>query len=559
VNRSNTVVVLTPLDLEYVAMRAHMAEVRIERYEGTVAEVGRLVGSSWFVALLTSGEGNVDSGLAAMGAMRHFNPRALLIIGIAGSVKDGVEIGDVVVATRVYGYHGGKEDTDGFHARPRAWEPGHALLQEARLVGRQSTWRAELPDIATHFKPIAAGEVVLNSRTAALHEQLRHHYNDAVAIEMESAGVAAASHLHESMPFLTIRGISDKADGNKHLSDGRGLQPMAASHAATFAAALIRSMPKPRPPNVDEPGSIGEKVLEAKLTGPVNSLCFGPDRSVLAAADKGPVRRWRLDDGGELPAMSARAWPGPRYGVRVAASQEWGAIVLRDGFSLHAVDADAPGADGTPMGGITYPGYLDAASSGRYAITSWGTRFTLRSTSTGQTVRTFSAVTTSMSADSRLLAVAYGMVGGGRTVRVHRLVPGHEDDEREHRTIELHQAAGRALQIALSPDGTLLGCVTARWAGIYDVESCEPVKPRSGDDNMLTQTFPDAMGLLCTPAGHLLWMSRGRVLQMRGNRRDDLPTLPDRSGYRRIAISVDGAFLATGDDAGWLRVWRWRE
>ena len=61
----------------------------------------------------------------------------------------------------------------------------------------------------------------------------------------------------------------------------------------------------------------------------------------------------------------------------------------------------------------------------------------------GRTVRTFSAVTTAMSADSSLFAVAHGLAGGGRIVRVYRLVPGQEADEREHRTIELHQAAGR--------------------------------------------------------------------------------------------------------------------
>lgn len=558
-SRSNTVVILTPMDLEYRAMHTHLEEVRVERYLGTVAEVGRLSGTSWFVVLLTSGEGNLAAGLAAERAIRHFNPRALFVVGIAGSLKDDVEIGDVVIATWVYGYHGGKADADDFHARPRAWETRHSLMQEARLVGRQDSWKQGLPDPATHFKPIAAGEVVLNSQKAPLREQLRHHYNDAVAIEMESAGAASASQLHDSMPFLTIRGISDKADGNKHLSDVDGLQHMAASHAAAFAAALVRNLPRYLSPNSAEPGRIGEKVLEAKLKGPVTSLCFGPNDSVLAAADTGPVRRWRLGENAELPELAARSWYGPRYGVRMAASQNGGSIVLRDRFSLHAVDADAPERGGTSMGIVAFPGYLDAASSGRYAITSWGTRVTLRSALTGQTVRTFSAVTTTMSADSRILAVAHGLAGGGKTVRVYQLVPGQEADEREYRTIELHQAAGRALQISLSPDGSLLACVTARWAGIYDVDTGEPAKPRSGDSNLLTQTFPEAMGLICTPAAHLLWMSRGKELQMRGNRRDDIPALPERSSYRRIAISANGAFLATGDDAGWMRVWRWQE
>jgi hypothetical protein len=41
-----------------------------------------------------------------------------------------------------------------------------------------------------------------------------------------------------SLPVLTVRGISDKADGFKHTTDGEGWQPIAAARAAAFARAL---------------------------------------------------------------------------------------------------------------------------------------------------------------------------------------------------------------------------------------------------------------------------------------------------------------------------------
>jgi hypothetical protein len=40
------------------------------------------------------------------------------------------------------------------------------------------------------------------------------------------------------LPVLTVRGISDKADGLKYVSDEQGWQPAAAAHAAAFACAL---------------------------------------------------------------------------------------------------------------------------------------------------------------------------------------------------------------------------------------------------------------------------------------------------------------------------------
>jgi adenosylhomocysteine nucleosidase len=98
-------------------------------------------------------------------AVGLFTPEALLFVGVAGGLKDEAALGDVVVATRVYAYHGGKEGTNEFQARPRAWEASHYLEQLARQVARTRSWARLLPDRAkenppaVHFKPIAAGEV----------------------------------------------------------------------------------------------------------------------------------------------------------------------------------------------------------------------------------------------------------------------------------------------------------------------------------------------------------------------------------------------------------------
>src|SRR5580698_6755966 len=59
---------------------------------------------------------------------------------------------------------------------------------------------------------------------------------------MESAGVAKAGQLSRSLPVLTIRGISDKADGAKHAADAAGLQAIAAGHAAAFALAIAAEL-----------------------------------------------------------------------------------------------------------------------------------------------------------------------------------------------------------------------------------------------------------------------------------------------------------------------------
>jgi adenosylhomocysteine nucleosidase len=55
---------------------------------------------------------------------------------------------------------------------------------------------------------------------------------------MESGGAALAGHLNHSLPVLSIRGISDHANGAKRSAARPVLQRVAATNAAIFAAAL---------------------------------------------------------------------------------------------------------------------------------------------------------------------------------------------------------------------------------------------------------------------------------------------------------------------------------
>jgi nucleoside phosphorylase len=243
-----TLVVLTALDLEYAAVCAHLRRLTTHRHPaGTIFEVGRVVGSDIRVAVAVVGPGTATAAIIAERAIDEFHPEALFVVGVAGGLKRAIKLGDVVVATKVYGYHGGAVDGTGFSARPDAWDAPHDLEQLARQVARTGSWatligRRRLVDAPfVHFKPIAAGDVLLNSRSAVLVRQLQRNYNDAVAIEMESAGVCKAGQLRR-VPTLTVRSVSDHADGRKGDTDGAGWQTIAASHAAAFTIALIAAM-----------------------------------------------------------------------------------------------------------------------------------------------------------------------------------------------------------------------------------------------------------------------------------------------------------------------------
>jgi nucleoside phosphorylase len=130
-----------------------------------------------------------------------------------------------------------------------------------------------------HFAPIAAGEVLLNSLDAPLRQQIASHYADAVAVEMESAGMARAAVLSDGMPILTIRGISDHADGTKASADATGSQQRAAAHAAAAMAAVAAriSMPRrPSEPNLPSYGGDHYDFRHGVFYGPVTGKTIPP-------------------------------------------------------------------------------------------------------------------------------------------------------------------------------------------------------------------------------------------------------------------------------------------
>ncbi|MEW2390326.1 5'-methylthioadenosine/S-adenosylhomocysteine nucleosidase [Streptomyces venezuelae] len=239
---SGQVVILTALNLEYQAVRQKLTGPQLHRHKrGTRFEVGTVHGTSCRVALGLTSKGNSSAAVIAERAIQEFSPTAVLFVGVAGALWETARLGDVVVATHVYAYHGGTSEDDGLKARPRVWEAPHGISQLASHLARLNDWadpvsgHEDVPHV--RFGAIAAGEVVQNSRISAEAKWIRQHYNDALAIEMEAAGVAQAGHL-SGAPVAVVRGISDRADGTKNSADDRNWQPRAAANAAAFAARL---------------------------------------------------------------------------------------------------------------------------------------------------------------------------------------------------------------------------------------------------------------------------------------------------------------------------------
>ena len=249
-----TALFVTALPVESQAVAAHLQNIQeTEHKAGTVYSVGTFEPErvSWNVALVEIGMGNARAAFETERAIGHFDPSHCFFVGVAGGLKD-VIIGDVVAASKVYGYELGKAQED-FAPRPDFGSPAYPLVQRARAVARSQEWHHRIAgqskgETGQHPRaivaPIAAGEKVVASKQSAAYKLLKESFSDAVAIEMEGYGFFQAAQANHSVEAIAVRGISDLVEG-KAEADASGSQELAAQHAAAFAFEVLANIKPP--------------------------------------------------------------------------------------------------------------------------------------------------------------------------------------------------------------------------------------------------------------------------------------------------------------------------
>jgi nucleoside phosphorylase len=243
-------VILTALRLEYMAVYAHLHNFREQvDSDGTIYEIGTFVASpyTWEVCIAEIGVGNERAALAAQSVINYFKPEVIFFVGVAGGLKgDEIALGDVVCATKVYGYEFGRDTEHGFKPRPEVGNSSYQMISRVQAEGRKDVWQKRVlnpaPDITptVHIAPIAAGEkVVISDR---VYKFLRDVFSDAIAVEMEGFGFLLAMHKNPEIDVLIIRGISDLIF-DKTTEQDKKWQPIAARNASAFAFEMLAKLP----------------------------------------------------------------------------------------------------------------------------------------------------------------------------------------------------------------------------------------------------------------------------------------------------------------------------
>ena len=191
--------------------------------------------------------GTRDAATMAARAIDHWQPRYVLLVGIAGAVrKNGAKLGDVIIADSILDYELQKLTARKDEMRPRFYPVDPGLLSASQTLVADDWFsgvtaaRPEPGTPAVHTGLVASGDKVF-ARSSALAGILKS-YPKLLGVEMEAAGAARAAQQSAVPPrVFMVRSASDFADSKKDTAKTKSWREYACDVAASFAASLLRA------------------------------------------------------------------------------------------------------------------------------------------------------------------------------------------------------------------------------------------------------------------------------------------------------------------------------
>lgn len=166
------------------------------------------------VVLVAAGVGKVNAARTTQILIDNFQVDAIINVGSAGSSNDELEIGDIVIGNKIVQHD---FDITAFgHPKGYISNVGQYMESDSTLIEKMEQTISKLKENEFKIKigTIATGDIFCTE--LKMKEKIRTKFNSD-AIEMEGAAIAQVCKL-DNIPFLVIRSISDKPNGDNHIT-----------------------------------------------------------------------------------------------------------------------------------------------------------------------------------------------------------------------------------------------------------------------------------------------------------------------------------------------------
>lgn len=227
--------IIGAMDLETELLKNRMTDIQVKEVAGLFFFNGKLMDKQTVV--VTCGIGKTNAALCTQILISEFHVTHLINTGVSGAIHNDLNVGDLVISTDCMHHD---FDCTGF-----GYEHG--------IIPRMSTsvFEADTHLVELAFKAstdVIADQKVMKGRIVSgdqfISSMAKKEFIEttfaALTTEMESASIAHTAVLNR-IPYVIIRGMSDKADGSAHVNFDE-FAKKAADNSSQIVMAMLKAM-----------------------------------------------------------------------------------------------------------------------------------------------------------------------------------------------------------------------------------------------------------------------------------------------------------------------------
>ena len=227
--------IIGAMELEVEELKSKMTVSNIVKKANMDFYEGTLNGAP--VVIVRSGIGKVNAALCVQILVDVFNITHVINTGVAGSLNAKLDIGDILISkdaihhdmdVTIFGYQLGEVPQMGCREFP---------ADENMMTLAKASCEKVNPDVHAIIGRVVSGDQFISSKE--VKEKLITTFQGDCA-EMEGASIAHGAYLN-SIPFVIIRAISDKADDSAEM-DYPTFEKAAAKHSALLVEDLVAAI-----------------------------------------------------------------------------------------------------------------------------------------------------------------------------------------------------------------------------------------------------------------------------------------------------------------------------
>ena len=222
------ILIIAAMNEELEALRSKL-ENPIEKNHGDILTYeGEIAGKE--VVLSLSGVGKVNAAYTSTKLIGIYPIDTLINIGSAGGLKSSQKVGEIVIADecRYHDFDIGEEYMDDERF---IFKPNSKLNKSAQKT-------IEELGIKSHPGLLLAGDQFVTKNSDAFMN-IQRKYPDAVAVDMESAAIAAVCK-RANIPFIVLRSLSDVTTEDDNALSFEEYLPLASEQSAKVCYEFIK-------------------------------------------------------------------------------------------------------------------------------------------------------------------------------------------------------------------------------------------------------------------------------------------------------------------------------